>query len=783
MPGRLIVVSNRLPLTLRKTDQGWITEKSSGGLASAMEPLMKGRDGIWIGWSGEIGEDDDEDRQAVLQEWATKEHCFAVGLPAEIGKNFYEGYANQSLWPVFHGFPSQLRFEATAWEAYVEANRIFCRAVVEHYRPGDLIWVHDYHLMLLPQMLRAELPDAAIGFFLHIPFPSSDIFPILPRREELLNGLLGAEMVAVQTHAHLQHLRASLLRVLGVESAVNEVSVGNRPIRMEAFPIGIAPAGYTGLLDNDATTAAHYANWRARHKGSKVLLAVDRLDYTKGIPERLRSYKKLLEMCPELREAVILIQIAVPSREGIETYKDLRTEVNQLVGEVNGEFGTPDWTPLVYINRSIEREELVALYKLADVCWVGSLRDGMNLVAKEYVACKSEGDGVLLLSEFAGAAAEMGEAILINPFDEDHTAEAVRRALTMDRDEREDRMRALHSRVLRNNVFHWGDQFLKALEQAKEARGRYADTQPKRLPQAQIVDAYGRGSRPMIVLDYDGTLVPYTSRPQRAVPPPAVLRLLEMLTSDEDTVVAITSGRRAAELDRWFGAFKNMWLFAEHGAEFRAPRGSSWEALRPEASTDWKATVLPILGHFVDRTPGSFVEEKKFSVVWHYRMADPEFGEWLANELVAMLEAMLAETELRAFRGKKTVEVKPVWANKGGALERLLATQPQCDFLFAAGDDRTDEDLFERAPSEFACGRCTLGPGPTRAGLLRAGCRERPPAADYLRGNPASAPVTGLDAVTRCLHGSCMDLLWCFHGDSCGSRPVNYRSNVWYLVC
>ena len=284
------------------------------------------------------GEEDIEQRRAVLAEWAEKEHYFAVDLPEDVAAGFYEGYANQTLWPVFHNFPSQLKFDAKGWESYVEANRIFCDAVVDRYKPGDLIWVHDYHLMLLPQMLRDSLPDAAIGFFLHIPFPSSEIFPVLPRREELLEGLLGADLLAFQTHGHLQQFRAALLRVLGTESKITQVAMGSRSVRLEALPIGIAPEEYTSLLKADATTAEKYADWGAHHSGRKILLAVDRLDYTKGVPERLRAFQYLLRSSPELKEKIILIQIAVPTREGIDTYQDLRTEVNRLVGEINGKF-------------------------------------------------------------------------------------------------------------------------------------------------------------------------------------------------------------------------------------------------------------------------------------------------------------------------------------------------------------------------------------------------------------------------------------------------------------
>lgn len=716
MNGRLVVVSNRLPLTLRKINGDWKSEKSSGGLVSAMTPLLQKNTGIWIGWSGETGEGDGEQRRAILQEWERTEHCFAIELPADVSKGSYEGYANQALWPVFHCFPSQLRFDAKGWDSYVEANRIFCNAVVDHHQPGDLIWVHDYHLMLLPQMLRTALPDAVIGFFLHIPFPPAEIFPILPRREELLQGLLGADLLAFQTHSHLQQFRLSILRVLGLESRITEVAAGNRTIRLEALPIGIAPDEYTSLLEKDETTARYYNESNARHRGQQVILAVDRLDYTKGVPERLRSFRRLLVSYPELREKVVLIQVAVPTREGIGSYQDLRTEVNQLVGEINGKLGTSNWTPVVYVNRSIERQELVALYRLADVCWVGPLRDGMNLIAKEYVACKREGDGVLLLSEFAGAAAEMGEALFINPFDEERTAESAARALALEEEEQRSRMQALHRRVIRNDVFHWGKRFLEVLEEAVAARGRDEKARPKRLIIPEIQDAYARATRRLLILDYDGTLVPHVDVPQRAVPPPHLIRLLTRLASEPANLVALVSGRRAENLDRWFGAVENLWLVAEHGAELKRAGSASWEPLRSQFSTDWKSRVTPILEHFVDRTPGSFLEEKKYTLVWHYRMTEPEFGEWLGNELVSTLEGMLAETELRAIRGNKIVEVKPVWANKGDAFERLRAAQPDADFLLAAGDDRTDEDLFERIPS----GNWTVhvGPGSTRASFV-----------------------------------------------------------------
>lgn len=699
MSGRLIVVSNRLPMTLRRVGDQWTSEPSPGGLASAMKPLLRKHGGDWIGWAGDYDADESsEQRRNTLNEWAKGEKLFAVKLSSAVAHGFYDGYSNQTLWPVFHSFLTRLKFNADQWDAYVSANKAFCEAAIEHYQVGDSLWIHDYQLMLVPQMVRAALPDARIGFFLHTPFPAADIFSILPRREELLEGLLGADLIAFHTHGYLQHFRASLLRVLGMESRIAEVLSGSRSVRLSALPIGIAAGEYAGLLSTDEAAIKHRADWTVRYGDKRVLLAVDRMDYIKGIPERLYAYAHLLRSSPEFRGQIVLIQIAVPTRESIGSYQELRTEVNRLIGDINGKFGTPDWTPIVYINRSIERSELVALYSLAEVCWVGSLRDGMNLVAKEYIACKPRGDGVLVLSEFAGAAAEMGEALLINPFDEERTAGTMKRALTLENREKHQRMQTLRNRVLRNDVFRWGELFLGSLQEAIAVRGSYEDGQPKLLDFGEIEKAYANATQRLIMLDYDGTLVPFFKYPREASPPPEVLGLLTDLAADAHNFLVLISGRSNEELAQWFGLIHGIWLVAEHGAEIKSPTSSSWEAFRPEAPTDWKSNVRPILEHFADRTPGSFFEEKKYSLVWHFRSVEQEFASWLAHELASILEGMLAETDLTAFRGDKIIEVKPVWANKGTAFKHILEKYPSPDFIFAAGDDRTDEDLFDGLP-------------------------------------------------------------------------------------
>jgi trehalose 6-phosphate synthase/phosphatase len=709
---RLLVISNRLPAKLRATSNGWRAEKSSGGLATAMNPILQRRGGVWIGWPGESAAIGDVGRQEIINAWKAEDALVPVEIPPEVVDHFYRGYSNQTLWPLFHHFPSRLTFDPKGWEAYRTANMLFRDAVVSQYRTGDLLWVHDYQLMLLPQLLRESLPQAAIGFFLHIPFPSSEVFRVLPEREELLQGVLGADLVAFQTYSHLQHFRNSLRRVLGIESRLDAVEVGGRVVRLEALPIGIAPEEFTKVLSKPEVKR-RVQELRERYRGRQLLLAIDRMDYTKGIPERLRTYRRLLERKPELRGNLVLLQVAVPSREHISSYDVLRRQVNELVGEINGQFATPNWTPVEYIRRGISRSELVALYAVADIAWVGPLRDGMNLVAKEYVACKTDQDGVLVLSEFAGAAEEMGEAVIINPNGEERTAARIENALMMAPEERRRRMIALQDRVHRNNVYAWSEEFLTVLQGAAENRGDSPSDRPAALDISSMLSAYRDARRRLLLLDYDGTLVGYFDRPEDAAPPPELLRVLTSLVAVEKNSVMIVSGRRRAELEQWFGGLQGLWMAAEHGALLRQAGSVQWEPLRSDHSRRWLERVRPVLQHFVERTPGSFIEEKEFSLVWHYRLSESRFSDWLAQELVAMLEDMLAETELRAIRGRKIVEVRPGWLHKGAVAKRFVELCGPAEFQMAVGDDRTDEDLFEAL--ETASWTVHVGTGRSRA--------------------------------------------------------------------
>lgn len=598
--GRLVVISNRLPLTLRRTGDEWSAESSAGGLATALEPVLRRTGGLWIGWPGDAREGSVSERRKLLSRWEREHGYVAVDLPRSVTRRSYYGYANRTLWPLFHQFPSRFEFDAKGWDAYVDTNHRFRDAVLPRIRQGDLVWIHDYQLMLLPQLLRDSVPDIAVGFFLHIPFPSSDVFRVLPRRDELIRGLLGADFVAFQTHGHLQHFRASLLRILGIGSRMDRVEADGRFVRLEVLPIGISPEEFTLPIERDPAVQESLLELRRRFTGRRILLAVDRLDYTKGIPERLRTFRRLLAQKTDFREKVTLVQIAVPSRERIPLYRELRQEVNQLVGEINGEFGMPQWTPVVYIHRPVSRSVLVALYVAADVGWVTPLRDGMNLVAKEYVACHRGRDGNLILSEFAGAAAEMGEAFLVNPYDEERTAVVVERALGLAPEEQRERMSALYQRVVRNNATAWSQRFLENLRDAARLRAQVPAEGPRPLPTEATLTAFRAAGSSLLFLDYDGTLVPFRNRPHEVVPPGPLVSLLTRLCCRPADRVVLVSGRPRSQLDPWFASIEGLWLAAEHGAILRRPGSASWEPLRPTLPVEWKTRVRPVLEHFTD---------------------------------------------------------------------------------------------------------------------------------------------------------------------------------------
>ena len=461
---RLIIVSNRLPVTVSVTDGQVELAHSVGGLSTGLRGPHERSDGLWIGWPGAHG-DMDPDAAVELDRQLRAQRIRPVDLTPDEHAIFYERIANGVLWPAFHDRLDQIPLVIEGWDVYERVNARFADAVAEHYRSGDLVWVHDYQLMRVPALLRERIPDARIGFFLHIPFPNPEIFTALPTRRWLVDGLLGADVIGFHTRRYRGHFAAVLRRILGAEvedlgGARPVVVHGDRRIALGVFPISVDACYFS-----ERATAPDVAEQAAALKAGeeRLLVGIDRLDYSKGIPRRLLAFEHLLATHPEWRERVRLVQVAVPSRVGVGAYDRFRRELDELVGRINGRFATPRWTPIHYLYRSVPETMLLALYRAADLMLVTPVRDGMNLVAKEFVASRTDEDGVLVLSEFAGAAAELCDAVIVNPYDVHGTAAALHGALTMPDEERRARMRIMRAQVATHDVHCWASSFLEAL--------------------------------------------------------------------------------------------------------------------------------------------------------------------------------------------------------------------------------------------------------------------------------------------------------------------------------
>jgi trehalose 6-phosphate synthase/phosphatase len=470
---KLVLVSNRIPITFATEDGKLKGVPSSGGLVSALEPLLKDHGGIWVGSGGT--EDSPEIRKILEKASGENPYKYApLFLTEEEQSNFYEGFSNEIVWPLFHDLQSRCNFDPRYWDFYERVNRKFADAVERSSRPGDLIWIHDYQLMQVGKTLRSRRPNARLAFFLHIPFPSPDIFAKLPWRQQILQDLLAHDLVGVQTGRDQQNLIACLrcfvpsVKISGRGESRMVISAHGHT-HVEAFPISIDFRAFTEQSES-APVVERAKQIKAKTHDIQITVGVDRLDYTKGIPERLKAFGYFLRNYPEFHRRVELIQIVVPSREGIPRYDQLKREVERLVTHVNGEFSEPGWVPINYIYRSVPREELVAIYRAADVALITCLKDGMNLVAKEYCAAKTEVNGVLVLSEFAGAAPELRVgAILVNPNDEVGVAAALKQALEMKREERRRRMLRLRHQIRQADILTWRDRFFQALEKTGAA--------------------------------------------------------------------------------------------------------------------------------------------------------------------------------------------------------------------------------------------------------------------------------------------------------------------------
>lgn len=695
---RLFIVSNRLPVKIGKDENHqYNVSPSSGGLATGMKSVYKNFESLWFGWSGMYHDELSSKEEKTIDKLLQKERCVSVPLETEHINNYYYGFSNKALWPLFHYFSQYAEYDEQQWESYKEVNQKFADALKPHLRQTDKIWIHDYHLFLLPQMIREYMPTADIGFFLHIPFPSSEVFRQIPWREEILRGMLGADLIGFHTYDYERHFMSSVRRQLGYENTYNRIRLEDRVIKVDAFPMGIdydkfhsaAKKVFKGK-EIESKLVENIHDFYAQNKNNKLILSMDRLDYSKGISNRLLAFEKFLEQHPEQHEKVSLFMLAVPSRTSVDHYQMLKSEIDETVGRINSRFGSVGWMPIWYLFRSMPFEQLIELYTYSDIALITPVRDGMNLIAKEYMACRVDNRGVLILSEMAGASKEMGETIIVNPNDIQQMANAINTAIHMPDNEQIRANKMIVERLKRYDVTHWAEDFMENWEEVIQMQQTQRTREVKPITSESIHRRYARASGRLLMLDYDGTLVSFKPNPEDAVPTNGIFKLLDKMKADERNDVYIVSGRNKDFLDNWFGK-TGLGLIAEHGVWVKHP-GKQWQQSQ-KFEDSWKEEIREILQQYSDRTPGTFIEEKHHSLAWHYRKADPDLGNKRSWELNDELRDLISNQNLEVMEGKKVLEVKQIGINKGASAERLIQKK-EYDFIFAIGDDWTDEYMF-----------------------------------------------------------------------------------------
>lgn len=703
---KLVIISNRLPVTVKRNNGSLEYEYSIGGLATGLKSFHQSSDSIWVGWPGLADEEIDINEKHTIENELRKNHqCIPVFLSGQEIEQYYNGFCNETIWPLFHYFSSKAVYDAEYWEAYRLVNKKFLQALPSGIGENDIIWVHDYQLMLLPQMIKQKYPDAPVGFFLHIPFPSFEIFRLLIWREQILRGLLGADLIGFHTYDYVRHFLSTCRRLLGLENDMNRISYEDRYVQVDAFPMGIDYKFFAQKREDDSLMEEEISEIIPRTKGAKTILSIDRLDFTKGIPERLNAFGRFLARYPEYREKVRLNLIVAPSREEVHTYNELRKEIKEIVSEINGQYGTFAWMPVWFFYRSFSQESLIALYKHSDVLLVTPLRDGMNLVSKEYIASRTDYDGMVVISETAGAASELAEAVIVNANDYDAIARGLKTALSLRREEKAARNKIMHRRIQRYNVEFWATEFISALQRtvlfsAQNVAQRSIEKDPHLLE-----NLYQNAQKRILFLDYDGTLVGFQDVPERAKPDAELRRLLQKLAEDPRNTIVLVSGRGKDILEKWLGDLK-LHLIAMHGLWIRHP-GKKW-TMTVHLNNSWKKSIRHILEIYSDRIPGSLIEEKDYSLAWHYRKCDPDM---VAVKLMELKDALLSMTEsgtLGLQEGNKVLEVKDTRVNKGFGASVFMRNQ-EYDFILALGDDYTDEDLFTALPREAITVKIGLG--------------------------------------------------------------------------
>ncbi|KAI7848536.1 glycosyltransferase family 20-domain-containing protein [Circinella umbellata] len=620
-----------------------------------------------------------------------------IFLDDKVSNGHYDGYCKEVLWPLFHYLvwtnATDGRNEKQYWEDYVFVNQQFANTIISHYKKGDIICIQDYHLLLVPEMVRAQIPDAAIGIFIHATFPSSEIFRCLAARNEILKGMASADLVGFQTYSYARHFISSCTRVLGYESTLVGVNANAHQVSVGTFPIGIDIDRVNRFRKQPGVQPKMDAI-RSMYTDKKIIIGRDKLDQTKGVLQKLRAFEQFLHDYPEWRNQVVLIQVTTPTTSG--NYRLLETKVSELVSQINGMYGSLEFTPVHHYHQDIDRDEYYALLSAADVGLITSVRDGMNTTSFEFIICQhEERHSPLILSEFTGTAGSLSAALMVNPWDSVGVAKAIKEALVMTPEEKLTRHMQLYNHVTAHTASFWAQSFVKQLVSSTEKRSLQSHATPA-LDLNLLLDTFKKSKKRLMFFDYDGTLTPIVSVPSDARPSKEMLKYLQTLCDDPQNEVWVISGRDQQTLDDWLGStINNIGFSAEHGCFLKAANATQWTNMLDDVNMNWKHDVTEIFEYYTERTQGSFIEFKKSSITWHYRMADAEYGAFQAKECQNHLEnALVSKLPIEILIGKKNIEVRPASINKGEIVKRILAQHANADFIICAGDDKTDEDMF-----------------------------------------------------------------------------------------
>ncbi|KAK9467110.1 glycosyltransferase family 20-domain-containing protein [Lipomyces arxii] len=613
----------------------------------------------------------------------------------------WSAYAEQVIWPLLHyivGEPSDGMEEKKWWIDYVKFNEAFADKICEIYKPGDIVWVHDYHLLLLPQILRQRLPKVYIATFLHAPFPSSEYFRYLTKRRELLEGMLGSNMIGFQAYSYSRHFISACTRVLGFESTSSSVDAFGAHVAIEVFPIGIDAARVQRDMDTQ-TVRDNMVAIRDLYPGKKIIVGRDRLDSVRGVMQKLRAFEMFCQMYPEMVEKVVLIQI---TSAAYANAAKMERKVSELIAHINGTYGMLHFTPVQHYPQQIARDEYFALLRVADLAVITSVRDGMNTTSLEYVVCQRDSHGPVILSEFTGTAGNLSDAIVVNPWDSVGVAKTIYDCITMSEDKKAELEKKLFQHVTTHTVQAWVSQFLGKLIEVLTSYD-HSHVTPV-LDRPLMFAKYKSAKRRLFMFDYDGTLTPIVKDPAAAVPHVRVIDTLEKLSSDPANQVWIISGRDQKFLETYLGGNPRLGLSAEHGCFIRPIGENKWKNLTETFDMSWQKDVIDIFNYYTERTQGSFIERKRAAVTWHYRRADPEYGAFQARECQNHLEnTVTSKYDVEVMAGKANLEVRPRFVNKGEIAKRLVAeyaANPEThatggpDFVLCMGDDSTDEDMF-----------------------------------------------------------------------------------------